>query len=991
MLEDAVRLFLSVDETVEAARALNRAGRLHLMMSAPQSALDSYYRALAFLRRAPSPDAEVDSLNGLGEAYMHLKKKARAGRLLRRAAALSRQASYTLGQAQALLTLSTQQNFYNHSLAVQTAQEALTLWQSLDDKAGLARTYARLGQYHMALNVLPEATQHYERALGLWRELNSPTSQAAALITLAFIELRKGEWTNSISLLNQAESLIDERAEPYQMGRIAAGLAEAFIGNGLPEIGVTHYQRALDYYNRTEDPNAIAYATWGLGVTHYLSKNYVEAVTHFQQALDAVDDDPLEAQCYEYLGRIHIETGDYALARQNLQTALDIYRRAVNPMEVARVQALMGQISEQQGQLRYARRYYRRALATFTRLSDRINQAAVSYALGKLELKRKNYDTAEDYLRQSVEATEDIRRVPTSSDLTAAFSATVYERYERYVECLMRRNEAQPARGFDEIAFEMSELARARSLAQLLHATQTNLVPGLDREVAAREKMLRQSLRVKEDQRIALLAKADKKKELAQLKAEIAGLDAEYKQVIKTIRASHPAFEQLIWPTAWNLKRIQEQVIADDQTVLLEYSLGAEKSYVWVVTRDNFKSYELPAEKHLDEAAQKVYQLLSSPPGATTESELASATRELGQMVLSPVASELNRRQLIIVADGALNYIPFQVLPAPTADGEPLVAHHEIINAPSASILGELRQEAAQRQPAQKVLAAFGNPRFEPRDTRRTGASDDQLAALRPLAAERWQQAARDIEIKGDSLDTANLQPLFYAKRELAHLRDVVGEGETFLAEEYDATRARLIETDLTQYAILHIATHGLLDPKRPENSGLMLSTFDNRGQAQEGFVGLQDVYTLHAPVNLVVLSACRTGLGKDVRGEGLLSLTRGFMYAGASSVVASLWKVEDEATTELMKQFYVNLLTERMPPAQALRAAQNSIRLNPHWRSPYYWAAFTLQGEYRQAINPAPVVVATASSFEIAAGGTLLLLSVAAAWGYRRRKSRTA
>jgi hypothetical protein len=129
----------------------------------------------------------------------------------------------------------------------------------------------------------------------------------------------------------------------------------------------------------------------------------------------------------------------------------------------------------------------------------------------------------------------------------------------------------------------------------------------------------------------------------------------------------------------------------------------------------------------------------------------------------------------------------------------------------------------------------------------------------------------------------------------------------------------------------------------------------DRGGKAQNGFVGLQDIYNLRAPVDLVVLSACRTGLGKDVRGEGLIGLTRGFMYAGASSVVASLWKVDDEATAELMKRFYTNMLRGGMTPAEALRAAQNSIRDEPQWSAPYFWAAFTLQGDYQYVIKGRP------------------------------------
>src|SRR5205085_3927918 len=358
------------------------------------------------------------------------------------------------------------------------------------------------------------------------------------------------------------------------------------------------------------------------------------------------------------------------------------------------------------------RGYYQSALETFRALSDRVNESATLYALGTLELRRNDLDAAEDYLRRSIEATENMRRVSTSSDLTAAFSASVHERYESYVECLMREHRKEPARGLAVRAFETSELARARSLAELLRATGTNLVPGLDPKLAEQEKSLRQSLRVKEDDKWRLLGRAYKKEELDALDEELTRLDAEYKQVNETIRALYPSYGQITRPAAWDLRRIQEQVVADDQTVLLEYSLGADNSYVWAVTRDRFASYELPAQARINEAAEKVYKLLATHPDEKTEGELTEATQELSRMVLSPVAAELNKRRVIVVADGALNYIPFQVLPSPSHDGEPLIADYEVVNDPSASILGELRQETARRQPPPKLLAAFGNPAF---------------------------------------------------------------------------------------------------------------------------------------------------------------------------------------------------------------------------------------------------------------------------------------
>ncbi|HET6891757.1 MAG TPA: CHAT domain-containing protein, partial [Pyrinomonadaceae bacterium] len=286
--------------------------------------------------------------------------------------------------------------------------------------------------------------------------------------------------------------------------------------------------------------------------------------------------------------------------------------------------------------------------------------------------------------------------------------------------------------------------------------------------------------------------------------------------------------------------------------------------------------------------------------------------------------------------------------------------------------------------------AAFGDPKFSENAERKDPKPGSRsLMASNMGQDERWRSALRDIDLNRDTFDPSVVQELFYAKRELDNLRDVAGK-DALVVSQYDATRERFLSADLTQYAMLHFATHGYLNPRRPENSGFVLSTVDRNGNNLDGFIGLREIYELRAPVTLVVLSACQTALGKDVRGEGLVGLTRGFMYAGASSVVASLWKVDDEATAELMKVFYSNLLRRGMTPAAALQAAQNSIRSEPRWRAPHFWAGFTLQGEYREPIKTR---LATTSSLAwswivISVIGALMVV-IGLAWWYRQRRLR--
>lgn len=893
-------------------------------------------------------------------------------------------------QAEELLVLSARQNRENHSLALQTAERALELWQTAGDKAGTARAYAQIAVCQLAQSNLPEAAENYQRELQLWRDLGNLREQAGVLIMLGFVEVRRGEWLQAISFFTDAQGLFKEGDEPFYSGQIASGLGYIFNETGLPDSGLIQYQRALDYFLLTEGEHDNTRSVFMLGYTHYLLGHYPEALEHFQRALASFEPGSVDiAQSHDYLGRVYLAMGQYEVALPHLELALAMYTGSVNPREAAQVRGLLGKLYGQQGRLPRARQYYQQALATFNQLSDRINQAAIYYALGQLETKAGDYGAAEGYLRQSVEVTEDMRRTPSSSDLIAAFSATVHERYESYIECLMRRREAEPSQDYAVRAFETNELARARSLAEMLRETQTNLAPAdLDPQLAGREKTLRQALRAKEDYKVALLGKDYRKEELAALNAELARLENEYGQVTEAIRALHPTYGQITQPAAWSLRRIQEEVIADDETVLLEYSLGADRSYVWAVTRDHFRSYELPAEPVIHEAAQKVYKAVTDPPAAGAADESAAAARELGRLVLSPVAAELNKRRIIVVADGPLHYVPFQLLVEPSAGDELLVDRYEIVNTPSASILGELRQEAARRRPAAKTLAAFGDPVFQADYAqRKDNSGSEQLASLQTPDDERWRQALREISLNGSSPNPSTAGRLFYAKLELANLRKVTAGEETFVAADFDATPERLRGTDLSEFAVLHFATHGYLNPFSPENSGLLLTSVTRDGRPLDGFVRLQDVYNLRAPVTLVVLSACNTALGKEVRGEGLLGLTRGFMYAGASSVLSSLWEVNDEATAELMKRFYDNLLQRGMTPAEALRAAQNSIRREPQWRSPYYWAGFTLQGEYRQVIRPARGAAASTDYTMMTAAAVVLgLLAGAAVWLVRRR-----
>ncbi|MBI1745934.1 MAG: CHAT domain-containing protein [Acidobacteria bacterium] len=328
-------------------------------------------------------------------------------------------------------------------------------------------------------------------------------------------------------------------------------------------------------------------------------------------------------------------------------------------------------------------------------------------------------------------------------------------------------------------------------------------------------------------------------------------------------------------------------------------------------------------------------------------------------MLLGPVAAQLGKKRLLIVSDGALQYVPFAALPRPptagagpeTEPGVPLMVGHEIVSLPSASTLAVLRRERAGRPPATRKVAVLADPVYDKEDTRIRPAVRPAAGTRKPEVREYspifdGKRSAREASLAETGW---RFRRLPFTRREAEAILAMTSPGDGMKAVDFSASLATATSVALRQFRIVHFATHGFLNSEHPELSGLVLSLVDEQGAPQNGFLQLHKIYNLDLPAELVVLSGCQTALGKEIKGEGLVGLTRGFMYAGASRVMASLWQVEDRATAELMAHFYRGLLgRERLSPAAALRQAQIAMWKTKGWEAPYYWAAFTLQGEWK-------------------------------------------
>jgi CHAT domain-containing protein len=379
-------------------------------------------------------------------------------------------------------------------------------------------------------------------------------------------------------------------------------------------------------------------------------------------------------------------------------------------------------------------------------------------------------------------------------------------------------------------------------------------------------------------------------------------------------------------------------------------------------------SFELPARHQIEETAQQLYLLLANGNArkqnesrteqklrvARVEAEYSAAATKLSAMLIAPVTSLLMQKRLVIVADGLLQYIPFSALPDPAAvNGDPfrpLIANHEIISLPSLSTLAMQRKEQHVSQQAKHLVAVFADPVFERDDPRVRQASlarssqfntnrNGKRPAGRYRASLEWDSESEPIKF----------ERLPFTLQEAQAIAAVIPNADIKVAIGFDASLNAILMAQLHQYRVIHFATHAVFNNSHPELSGIVLSLIDKSGRPQNGFLRLNKIYNLDLQADLVVLSACQTALGKAAKGEGLIGLTRGFMYAGAGRVLASLWRINDRSTAELMSYFYEGMFQQHLTPAAALRSAQIKMWQTNAWRSPHHWAAFIMQGEWKQ------------------------------------------
>lgn len=953
------------------AETLHSVATLKKMLGESREALPVEQEALAMTRAINDRQLEIEVLNGLGTIQSSLSQFQQALGTWRQALSLCRE----LGNRE--IEVSVLSNLGTVSSTLGTSQqsleyyfEALSLARQFELRPREARLLSNIGVRYLNMGEPQKAAENFQQALTAIRSLGLRDDEASVLHNLASAWFQLGEYQQALNYEKQsltlAQTVGNRRAE------IGARTLLGQLYHRLGDLVSAHnyFQQALTLARNGVFRNEEAIVLNNLGGLYRSRGDLQKAREHQEKALAlhrALGTRANLSPDLIQLGATRLALGEIEPATENFREALALSRElGIQRYEVPAL-LYLANAQRKVGQQQQAVESLQQALE----LSRGLNYAYLeAQALGELSLVNlalKNYRETETYVEQAIRLIESARATIGSQELRASYRGSSQLLYEAWIESLMQQGATNQ---LVTRAFEVSERSRARSLVELLNEARVDLRQGIATELRQREQELQQKLMFKSDRLSRVRANDLNKEPALTLKNEIAGLVVEYDEVQTRIRLASPRFASITSPEPLSLGEIQKQTL-DENTLLLEYSLGEERSYLFAVTPSSIQSFTLPGRQEIETAARLVYSLTTEQEKpkvfrsavenqqwtARNDRERAVATSNLSRMLLGPAANLLGKKRLLIVGDGILHYVPFAALSdyglksGNTRSGNPsvtpLVVNHEILTLPSASVLAVMRREIANRAPARKTIAVLADPVFEESDER-IHSKKPVLTSAIATNAPTGQDQPRSVILESASNWSNDFARLPFTRREAMAITALVPESERKVALGFDANRALAISSELANYRYLHFATHGLLSGEQPELSGLAFSLFDERGEKQNGFLRGLDVYSLRLSAELVVLSGCRTALGKEVHGEGLMGLTRGFMYAGARRVLAGLWNVNDAATAELMRRFYKEMLGEkRLTPAAALRAAQVSMWREPRWRSPFYWAAFMLQGEW--------------------------------------------
>jgi CHAT domain-containing protein/tetratricopeptide (TPR) repeat protein len=981
--DEAGRIWLASNNLRGAAVATMEAGEVYMTLGEYREALARYQKAAALAKNATAKLEESKALSETGRLDSYLgdndlaqKHVLEALKLLSLGSHANQPAGLRGNYAESLNNLG-EISYSKGDLAKSSKlfEDALKIFGEIGDRKGEARAYLFVGYISGGLGDPEKAVAELSHALGLYRATGNKTGEGLCLTALGL----------SHSLNRNEEQAIKLHREAIEIFRsIGDGQSEAIAVNGLGQAyeNLTEYPTALDNYRQTlrisQDKGNLDLASVALlnvARVYRLVGDLKQALAYYKKCLKlsrSAKKVRTEANALNDVAVLYAAQGNQEKTIRQYQKILRFYESISDRRRQAMAWNNLGDAYFRFGEKQKALRSYKCALPLSEQAGDKGVLVSSLYNIARAQRDLGALEPALASIESSINIIEGLRTNVTNPDFRISYFSGVRKHYDLCIDILMQLDQQHPGQGFSTAGFLTSEKARARSLLDILTEVHADIRQGVAPELLARERYLGGLLRAQALYQMDLSISGKDPTEKEEVARQLNQLRTEYQEVEAELREQNPRFPGFSQSAPLSLDQVQAQ-LGDGETILLEYALGDERSYLWAVTAGSLRGYELPSRSTLERAGREVYKLLTARQevgqrmGDDYQANVEASDRayyekalNLSQLVLGPVADQLGTKRLVMVTEGILQYIPFDSLPAPRSklatpsagnalpgmaeDPHLLLDTNEITTLPSVSTLAAIRQQQPKVGSSDKIVAVFADPVFNTDDDRLQNRTNPDLASSDS------DQHSNEVALRGVA-GNGGPRRLVHSSEEADAIVATTPRGTALVARAFDANRETAMTPSVGGYQIVHFATHGFFNSEHPELSGIVLAMVKPDGSKINGFMPLQDIYKLNLSAQLVVLSACETALGQDIKGEGLVSLTRGFMYAGSRSVVTSLWKVDDRATAKLMEHFYQSMLQDGMTPAAALRSAKQKIRRDKVWSPPFFWAGFVLQGEYKERI----------------------------------------
>jgi CHAT domain-containing protein/tetratricopeptide (TPR) repeat protein len=792
----------------------------------------------------------------------------------------------------------------------------------------LTKAAAHLGLAHLDQQEdrLADAATHLETARALATDNPRLLGQVAWLESEAMAE--RSEYARALAHLPPYLATAKALGDDGLASMLEAATGWGWKNQGDREQAKAHFEAQAALARRTGDPRLLGIALHNQGIIFSdFDGDWAAALPFYEQAVAEfrkVGDLRGLAFSLDASGEME-STLEQPVAIEHHREAYGLRKRLGHVRGEGQTLVSLGSALTRLHRPEEAYEPLREGIALFRRIGDTNWESYGWFRLARASLEARQYPDAVAHARTSLAIAESVRERIASDDRRASFTSTVGNTFDVWIAAAMAQAAATGERRWFAEALEGYERSRARSLLEVALRIDADRPPAL----RGRDDELRASIRELEFEIRRERARASSDT-LEALEATMRDQLAEYEALVTAMQAADPKAAQLGPVPVVTLDEAEKLVGPD--TVVVEYAFGRKASWALVLGGGAApEAHRLPDPATVRELAVALVEQVSAR-NRDVESETAAAraariagadaaaeqTRAALRSAVVPFAARLvGKKRLAVVADDSLQRVPWSAL----------VPEVPVVQLPSLSVVQAQRRRASARAAPTSTLTVVADPVFGEDDPRLEGADG---GAAEGRGEGSWRR-------------------LPYSATEGDALAKLVPPAQRQVWTGLEATRARVLSGALARSRLVHFATHGVLDLSTPEKSGLVLARRDALGRPADGFLSLADVYALELSADLVTLSACETALGSAQRGEGLIGLARGFLHAGARAVVASLWKVNDQATARLMEAFYEGLLVKKQPAAVALRAAQRTVAATERYRAPYYWAGFVLVGDPRE------------------------------------------